>query len=168
MNGSDSQFVWQVQDEFLRQPKAVLQQHCQKNGWAAPKYEKLSTLGKLYAYTVTVTRPTVGRGKNKIVGGPVLCKLPEKEDYFESISVSTNQISISYVRESKIECMLLSSLVNIHCDLQYHSDLELFFHTWQGRSSGTVASLQPSYLRTIVFLAEIEFVFFRLGSFMAK
>ncbi|CAM6089460.1 unnamed protein product [Calypogeia fissa] len=81
------------QEEFLRQPKAVLQQHCQKNGWAAPKYEKLSTKGKLYAYTVTVTRPTVGRGKNKIVGGPVLCKLPEKEDYFESISDAQNAVA---------------------------------------------------------------------------
>ncbi|OAE31756.1 hypothetical protein AXG93_4874s1190 [Marchantia polymorpha subsp. ruderalis] len=47
-----------TQEETLRQPKAVLQQHCQKNAWAAPKYEKLPAKGRLCAYTVTVTRPT--------------------------------------------------------------------------------------------------------------
>ncbi|KAL2644845.1 hypothetical protein R1flu_012432 [Riccia fluitans] len=81
------------QEETLRQPKAVLQQCCQKNAWTGPKYEKLPPKGRLCAYTVTVTRPTIGRGKNKIVGGPVLCKLPEKEDYFESISDAQNAVA---------------------------------------------------------------------------
>ncbi|KAL3698119.1 hypothetical protein R1sor_012195 [Riccia sorocarpa] len=81
------------QEDTLRQPKAVLQQHCQKNAWTGPKYEKLPPKGRLCAYTVTVTRPTVGRGKNKVVGGPVLCKLPEKEDYFESISDAQNAVA---------------------------------------------------------------------------
>jgi hypothetical protein len=104
-----------VQDEFLRQPKAVLQQHCQKNGWAAPKYEKLSTRVKLYGYTVTVTRPTVGRGKNKIVGGPVLCKLPQEEN-FESISVSTNLICKARKQRNMLgsKWPTLSILLNLH------------------------------------------------------
>lgn len=75
------------QVEQQRLPKAVLQQHCQKNGWPSPKYEKFPGRYSQFCYSVTVVQPTTGRGKNKVVGGPVLIRLPEEEDRFDSIAV---------------------------------------------------------------------------------
>jgi hypothetical protein len=70
-------------------PKAVLQQHCQKNGWPSPKYERFTGPSSQYYYSVTVVQPSMGRGKSKKLGGPVTCKLPNKEDGFASIAVSS-------------------------------------------------------------------------------
>ncbi len=78
-----------MQEELQRQPKAVLQQHCQKNGWPSPKYERFTGPSSQYYYSVTVVQPSMGRGKSKKLGGPVTCKLPNKEDGFASIAVSS-------------------------------------------------------------------------------
>ncbi|CAM6062960.1 unnamed protein product [Sphagnum tenellum] len=76
-----------------RQPKAVLQQHCQKNGWPSPKYERFTGPSSQYYYSVTVVQPSMGRGKSKKLGGPVTCKLPHKEDGFASIAEAQNAVA---------------------------------------------------------------------------
>ncbi|CAM6038869.1 unnamed protein product [Sphagnum compactum] len=76
-----------------RQPKAVLQQHCQKNGWPSPKYERFTGPSSQYYYSVTVVQPSMGRGKSKKLGGPVTCKLPNKEDGFASIAEAQNAVA---------------------------------------------------------------------------
>uniref|UniRef100_A0A7I4CTE9 RNA helicase n=1 Tax=Physcomitrium patens TaxID=3218 RepID=A0A7I4CTE9_PHYPA len=81
------------QVEQQRLPKAVLQQHCQKNGWPSPKYEKFPGQHSQFCYSVTVVQPTTGRGKNKIVGGPVTIRLPEEEDRFNSIAEAQNAVA---------------------------------------------------------------------------
>lgn len=86
-----SKSVPQVEQQRL--PKGVLQQHCQKNGWSSPKYEKFPGQYSKFCYSVTVVQPTTGRGKNKIVGGPVTIRLPEEEDRFNSIAEAQNAVA---------------------------------------------------------------------------
>jgi ATP-dependent RNA helicase DHX29 len=70
--------------DVQRQPKALLQQHCQKQGWPAPRFEKLPAGGERietggYRYSVTVERPGRGKGK-KGSTGPLQAQLPADED----------------------------------------------------------------------------------------
>jgi hypothetical protein len=70
--------------DVQRQPKALLQQHCQKQGWPAPRFEKLPAGGGRietggYRYSVTVERPGRGKGKRGSTG-PLQAQLPADED----------------------------------------------------------------------------------------
>lgn len=89
-------FCCEFQEEMQRLPKAVLQQHCQKNGWPSPKYEKFPGRFSQFCYSVTVVQPTTGRGKSKKVGGPVTIRLPEEEDRFNSIAVRISHIDVNF------------------------------------------------------------------------
>eukprot|EP01018_Ginkgo_biloba_P026980 Gb_05411 [translate_table: standard] len=81
------------QDDLTKQPKALLQQQCLKNGWGAPKYEKNSGRGNAYSYSLTIIRPTSGWGKNKKVGGPLTIRFPDQEYIFESVDDAQNGVA---------------------------------------------------------------------------
>ncbi|CAI5497941.1 unnamed protein product [Closterium sp. Naga37s-1] len=93
--------------DMQRQPKALLQQHCLKALWPAPKYTKLpgsSGTGK-FSYSVTVVRQGgrggggkgggAGGGKGGGVGvGPITFQVPAAEDGFESVSEAQNAVAL--------------------------------------------------------------------------
>eukprot|EP00897_Mesotaenium_endlicherianum_P008609 jgi/Mesen1/7777/ME000408S06884 len=85
-------------------PKALLQQHCLKEAWPAPKFEKVAAgagaassasqaWGKQYAYSVTVVRPAKGRGKSRQAGGASTFQLAPDEDGFDTIAEAQNAVS---------------------------------------------------------------------------
>lgn len=82
-----------TQENMQRQPKAILQQQCQKNGWNVPKYEKISGKSDMYVYNVTIVRPTSGRGKSKTIGGLTTYNVPENLFGFTSIEVAQNTVA---------------------------------------------------------------------------
>ncbi|EFJ04939.1 hypothetical protein SELMODRAFT_187668 [Selaginella moellendorffii] len=73
-------------------PRAILQQYCQKNGWEAPKFEKLAAQQGAYNYAITVFRPRVGRGKQKKGGGPVTFSFPDA-DLFSTVSEAQDAVA---------------------------------------------------------------------------
>ncbi|KAJ7562990.1 hypothetical protein O6H91_03G091800 [Diphasiastrum complanatum] len=75
------------------QPKAVLQQQCQKMGWLAPQYQRVGGDIDKAIYAVTVVRTTSGRGKNKVAGGPITFSLPTNEEAFSSILEAQNAVA---------------------------------------------------------------------------
>ncbi|CAI5530276.1 unnamed protein product, partial [Closterium sp. Naga37s-1] len=93
--------------DMQRQPKALLQQHCLKALWPAPKYTKLpgsSGAGK-FSYSVTVVRQGgrggggkgggAGGGKGGGVGvGPITFQVSAAEDGFESVSEAQNAVEL--------------------------------------------------------------------------
>ncbi|CAI7885728.1 unnamed protein product [Closterium sp. NIES-54] len=92
--------------DMQRQPKALLQQHCLKALWPAPKYTKLpgsSGAGK-FSYSVTVVRQGgrggggrggAGGGKGGGVGvGPITFQVPAAEDGYESVSEAQNAVAL--------------------------------------------------------------------------
>eukprot|EP00250_Pteridium_aquilinum_P004082 c14319_g1_i2 orf=171-4673(+) len=81
------------QDNMQRQPKAVLQQQCQKNGWDVPKYEKNSTDSGTYMYNVAIMRPNSGRGKNKNLGGLTTFSTPDDLAGFKSIEEAQDTVA---------------------------------------------------------------------------
>lgn len=83
--------LYAYQENTQRQPKAVLQQQCQKNGWDVPKYEKLSTISDMYIYNVAIMRPNSGRGKNKNVRGLTIFTVPELLAGSKTIEVCSKQ-----------------------------------------------------------------------------
>eukprot|EP00850_Spirogloea_muscicola_P015823 SM000124S25955 [mRNA] locus=s124:410023:420711:+ [translate_table: standard] len=89
-------------EEAARLPKAVLQQHCQKAGWLAPRFVKLpateSPWGRQYRYSVMVVRGPMAAGgssrKSKSSpSGQVTFQLEESEDGFESIAEAQDAVS---------------------------------------------------------------------------
>ncbi|CAI5990013.1 unnamed protein product [Closterium sp. NIES-65] len=93
--------------DMQRQPKALLQQHCLKALWPAPKFTKLpgsSGAGK-FSYSVTVVRQGgrggggkgggAGGGKGGGVGvGPITFQVSAAEDGFESVSEAQNAVAL--------------------------------------------------------------------------
>ncbi|GAQ84373.1 helicase domain-containing protein [Klebsormidium nitens] len=80
--------------DVQRLPKALLQQHCQKEGWPAPRFEKLPVGGTRiegggYRYSVRVERPGRGKGK-RANAGPLDVQLPADEDGWPSIGDAQN------------------------------------------------------------------------------
>lgn len=74
--------------DVQRLPKALLQQHCQKEGWPAPRFEKLPVGGTRvegggYRYSVKVERPGRGKGK-RANAGPLDVQLPADEDGYNA------------------------------------------------------------------------------------
>jgi ATP-dependent RNA helicase DHX29 len=81
-----------------QQPKALLQQHCQRSGWAAPRFERLPhggmrLAGGGYRYSVSVD---AGGGKvprkrqQQVQQGPRTFGLREAEDGWERIEEAQN------------------------------------------------------------------------------
>lgn len=81
------------QEDMTKQPKAILQQQCQKSGWGAPKYEKISGRGNAFSYSLSIIRPTTGRGKNKKVGGLLNFQFPDPDYVFESVDDAQNGVA---------------------------------------------------------------------------
>lgn len=81
------------QEDMTKQPKAILQQQCQKSGWGAPKYEKISGRGNSFSYSLSIIRPTTGRGKNKKVGGLLNFQFPDPDYVFESADDAQNGVA---------------------------------------------------------------------------
>ncbi|KAL6010624.1 hypothetical protein ACLOJK_001060 [Asimina triloba] len=74
-------------------PKAGLQQLCQRLGWEAPKYNRVSGKGNNFTYTVSVLRTASGRGKSRKAGGLITLQLPDSDETFESAEDSQNKVA---------------------------------------------------------------------------
>jgi len=70
-------------------PKAVLQKFCQKLGWEAPKYNKISERDGKFVYSVDVLRGATGRGKSRKAGGLMKIQLPELDEEYGFVQVIT-------------------------------------------------------------------------------
>ncbi|XP_049932027.1 DExH-box ATP-dependent RNA helicase DExH7, chloroplastic isoform X3 [Nymphaea colorata] len=74
-------------------PKALLHQQCQKIGWEAPKYSKISAKENMYCYNVSVLRKATGRGKNRKVGGLITFNFPDQDRGFDSVEDAQNAVA---------------------------------------------------------------------------
>ena len=86
-------------------PKAVLQKFCQRLGWEAPKYSKISEKGGKFVYAVNILRGATGRGKSRKAGGLTKIQLPEIDEEYGSVEVTFLLL-----------CMI-RLLINILCQL---------------------------------------------------
>jgi hypothetical protein len=73
-------------------PKALLQQHCLRQRWPPPCFDKLAPGGARlgtsgFRYAVTVDAGPSGRGRGRKRGGPRTYQLREEEDGWETINV---------------------------------------------------------------------------------
>lgn len=84
--------IWKKGDSG-KMPKAVLQKFCQKLGWEAPKYSKISEKDGKFTYAVDVLRGSTGRGKSRKAGGLTKIQLPEQDE--EYVSVEEAQSSVA-------------------------------------------------------------------------
>lgn len=82
-------FGWgeNLQGDPRKIPKALLQQLCQKSGWEAPKFNKVSGRESSFCYAVSVLRKASGRGKNRKAGGLITLQLPPQDEACESAEV---------------------------------------------------------------------------------
>ncbi|VVA94125.1 unnamed protein product [Arabis nemorensis] len=74
-------------------PKAFLHQLCQKSGWEAPKFNKVTGEGSNFSYILSVMRKSSGFGKSRQAGGLVTLKLPHQVEDFESIEDAQNRVA---------------------------------------------------------------------------
>ncbi|XP_023643306.1 DExH-box ATP-dependent RNA helicase DExH7, chloroplastic isoform X2 [Capsella rubella] len=84
--------IWK-KGEAQKIPKAFLHQLCQRSGWEAPKFNKVTGEGRDFSYTVSILRKASGRGKNRQAGGLVTLQLPHKDENFESIEDAQNKVA---------------------------------------------------------------------------
>nr|AGT16420.1 ATP-dependent RNA helicase [Saccharum hybrid cultivar R570] len=80
--------IWKKGDSG-KMPKAVLQKFCQKLGWEAPKYNKISEKDGKFVYSVNVLRGATGRGKSRKAGGLTKIQLPELDEEYGSVQKSS-------------------------------------------------------------------------------
>jgi hypothetical protein len=74
--------------EQLRLPRALLQQHCQKQGWPVPTFKRLaSSAAGSYRYSVTVDTGRSKGGKKSKAGpsGPRTFQAPAGDDAWEDL-----------------------------------------------------------------------------------
>ncbi|CAE5962523.1 unnamed protein product [Arabidopsis arenosa] len=84
--------IWKKGDA-QKIPKAFLHQLCQRSGWEAPKFNKVTGEERNFSYAVSILRKASGRGKNRQAGGLVTLQLPLKDDNFESIEDAQNKVA---------------------------------------------------------------------------
>ncbi|VVA94126.1 unnamed protein product [Arabis nemorensis] len=84
--------IWK-KGEAQKIPKAFLHQLCQRSGWEAPKFNKVTTEGRNLSYTVSILRKASGRGKSRQAGGLVTLQLPNQDEDFESIEDAQNRVA---------------------------------------------------------------------------
>ncbi|KAI3917902.1 hypothetical protein MKW98_000136 [Papaver atlanticum] len=84
--------IWKKGDPS-KLPKAVLHQLCQRLGWDAPKYKKLTGKVGRYSYAASVLRTASGRGKSRKAGGLITLQLPDPEESFESAEDAQNRVA---------------------------------------------------------------------------
>ncbi|KAE8650533.1 DExH-box ATP-dependent RNA helicase DExH7, chloroplastic isoform X2 [Cucumis sativus] len=84
--------IWKKGDT-LKIPKAVLHQLCQKEGWDAPKFNKIHRKENGFFYAVSVLRKASGRGKNRKAGGLITLQFPNEDEIFESAEDAQNKVA---------------------------------------------------------------------------
>ena len=97
----------------LRQPKAVLQQHCQHSAWGPPKFEKATPGGERMAnagirYSVAIALPREAKGGKKQKGlHQRSFQLAEHEDGWETINDAQNAVATRVLYEVTRQCLHL-------------------------------------------------------------
>ncbi|KAK3144746.1 hypothetical protein QOZ80_4AG0317290 [Eleusine coracana subsp. coracana] len=84
--------IWKKGDSG-KMPKAILQKFCQKLGWEAPKYSKLSEKNGKFVYAVNVLRGATGRGKSRKAGGLTKIQLPELDEEYGSVEEAQSRVA---------------------------------------------------------------------------
>uniref|UniRef100_A0A0E0P9C1 Probable ATP-dependent RNA helicase spindle-E n=1 Tax=Oryza rufipogon TaxID=4529 RepID=A0A0E0P9C1_ORYRU len=84
--------IWKKGDSG-KMPKAVLQKFCQKLGWEAPKYSKISEKDRKFIYAVNVLRGSTGRGKSRKAGGLTKVELTEQDKEYASVEEAQNRVA---------------------------------------------------------------------------
>ncbi|KAG7649925.1 DEAD/DEAH box helicase domain [Arabidopsis thaliana x Arabidopsis arenosa] len=84
--------IWK-KGEAQKIPKALLHQLCQRSGWIAPKFNKVTGEGRNFSYTTSVMRKSSGFGKSRQAGGLVTIQLPHQVEDFESIQDAQNRVA---------------------------------------------------------------------------
>ncbi|RLM75014.1 ATP-dependent RNA helicase DHX36 [Panicum miliaceum] len=84
--------IWKKGDSG-KMPKAVLQKFCQRLGWEAPKYSKISEKGGKFVYAVNVLRGATGRGKSRKAGGLTKIQLPEIDEEYGSVEEAQSRVA---------------------------------------------------------------------------
>ncbi|XP_024015493.1 DExH-box ATP-dependent RNA helicase DExH7, chloroplastic isoform X2 [Eutrema salsugineum] len=84
--------IWK-KGEAQKTPKAFLHQLCQRSGWGAPKFNKITAEGRNFSYTVSILRKASGRGKSRQAGGLVTLQLPHQDEDSESIEDAQNRVA---------------------------------------------------------------------------
>ncbi|KAG7588375.1 Helicase superfamily 1/2 ATP-binding domain [Arabidopsis suecica] len=79
--------------EAQKIPKALLHQLCQRAGWIAPKFNKVTGEGSNLSYTISVMRKSSGFGKSRQAGGLVAIQLPHQVEDFKSIQDAQNRVA---------------------------------------------------------------------------
>ncbi|KAK9832693.1 hypothetical protein WJX81_000845 [Elliptochloris bilobata] len=79
----------------VKLPKALLQQHCQRQGWPPPRFERCAAGGVRLPtagirYSVTLETPAAGGGRRKALLRPRAFTLREEDDGWESIQEAQN------------------------------------------------------------------------------
>lgn len=81
-------------------PKALLQKLCQRLGWKAPKYAKLSEKDGQFLYSLSILRTAVGRGKSHMAGGLITLRLPDQCEPFGSVEVNYCMLTVILLHAS--------------------------------------------------------------------
>ncbi|KAF8714746.1 hypothetical protein HU200_027269 [Digitaria exilis] len=84
--------IWKKGDPG-KMPKAILQKFCQKLGWEAPKYSKISEKDRKFIYVVNVLRGATGRGKSRKAGGLTKIQLPEIDEEYGSVEEAQSRVA---------------------------------------------------------------------------
>ncbi|KAF8411855.1 hypothetical protein HHK36_004414 [Tetracentron sinense] len=84
--------IWRKGDP-RKIPKAVLHQLCQRFGWEAPKFNKVTGKENRFFYAVSVLRTASGRGKSRKTGGLITLQLPDENETFESAEDAQNRVA---------------------------------------------------------------------------
>ncbi|XP_078172951.1 RNA helicase family protein isoform X1 [Carex rostrata] len=74
-------------------PKAILQKFCQRLGWEAPKYSKVSDKDSNFIYSVNVMRTTTGRGKSRKAGGLTTFQISDEEEPSKSVEEAQSKVA---------------------------------------------------------------------------
>ena len=104
----------------LRQPKAVLQQHCQQSAWGPPKFEKLTPGGERLPtagirYSVAIALPREAKGGKKQRGlHQKSFQLAEHEDGWETINDAQNAVTTRVLYEVRFKSSSNTNLGHAH------------------------------------------------------
>ncbi|CAL5067816.1 unnamed protein product [Urochloa decumbens] len=84
--------IWKKGDSG-KMPKAVLQKFCQRLGWEAPKYSKISEKNGKFVYAVNMLRGATGRGKSRKAGGLTKVQLSEIDKEYGSVEEAQSRVA---------------------------------------------------------------------------
>lgn len=84
--------IWKKGDP-KKNPKAFLHQLCQREGWEAPRYNKVLDSRNKSNYTVSVLRKASGRGKSRKAGGLISVELPSQDVFSSDAEDAQNRVA---------------------------------------------------------------------------